>query len=388
MTRNENLQLRTFESLDALEGIRHDWERLLGAYPYSTTFSTWDWLVPWWHAFGAQDRVLAIGGYRGDSLVGLAPLAISRQRGFGAELSFVRLMGDGTPDSDNLDIPTVPGYEAAFSRELFDWLENHRQAWDVCQLRTLPSGSLVGECFVERLKSKGWLPYISTRPQSVIELPETWEQYGKMLSANERAKISSRFRKLEKKYSVEIRQCASQTELESSLLALFDLHGKRWRELGSTGTFDVEERRQFYRELSSLLLKRDLLELWLLKLNGQIVAVQYAFRYGKTVFSLQEGFDPAFSADSVGYVLRSQVLKAMIARGARTYDWLGGTGPAKMRWGASLKNYVDIEFARPNTIGSAYLHLKAASAETKEWLKMRLPPPVLQTLQRLARAIH
>jgi len=388
MTLNENLRLRTFESLDALEGIRHDWERLLGEYPYSTTFSTWEWLAPWWHAFGARERVLAIGGYSGDSLVGLAPLEISSRREFGAELSFVRLMGDGTPDSDNLDIPTIPGYEAAFSQALLDWLDNHSQAWDVCQLRTLPSRSLVGECIVERLKSKGWLPYISTRPQSVIELPSTWEQYGKMLSGNERAKISSRFRKLEKKYKVEIRRCVEQTELESSLVALFDLHGKRWQELGSAGTFDLEERRQFYRELSALLLKKDLLELWLLKLNEQVVAVQYAFRYGNTVFLLQEGFDPAFSADSVGYVLRSQVLNALIARGIRAYDFLGGTGPSKMRWGASLKNYIDIEFARPSTMGSAYLHLKAAAAETKDWLRVSLPSAYLRTLTRFARAIH
>src|SRR3954465_12396916 len=158
MTLNGKLELRVFESIDALEGIRPDWERLSGAYPHSTTFSTSDWLVPWWHAFGARDRVLAIGGYSGDSLVGLAPLSICTQREFGAELSFVRLMGDGTSDSDNLDVPAAPGHEAAFTLALFDWLENQTQAWDVCQLRTLPAKSPVAACFVERLRSRGWLP--------------------------------------------------------------------------------------------------------------------------------------------------------------------------------------------------------------------------------------
>jgi len=293
-------------------------------------------------------------------------------------------MGDGTPDSDNLDIPVLPGYEIAFSHALLSWLETHARTWDVCQFRTLPSASPVGHCIVEHLKSRGWFPYISTRPQSVIELPGTWEKYGKMLSAKERGKIGLRFRKLEKKYKLEIRKCTRESELDCSLSALFELHGKHWQERGLAGSFDVQERRQFYRELSSLLLKKDQLEFWLLKLNDRIVAAQFGFRYGDTVFSLQEGFDPAFSADSVGYVLRSQALKNLIERGIRCYDFLAGTNESKMRWGATLRNYVDIEFARPSTLGSAYLRLKTTTAETKEWLRMRVPSPVLRSWKRLS----
>src|SRR5262245_5717403 len=248
----------------------------------------------------------------------------------------------------------------------------------------LPSASSVCHCIVDLLQSRGWSPYISKRPQSVIELPETWEQYGKMLSAKERGKIGLRFRKLEKKYKLEIRKCAEESELERSLNALFDLHGKHWQQRGLPGTFDIKERRQFYQELSSLLLKKGLLEFWVLKLNDQVVAAQFGFRYDKTVFSLQEGFDPAFSADSVGYVLRSQVLKSIIERGIRAYDFLGGTNESKMRWGATLKNYIDIEFARPSSMGSAYLRLKTKTAETKEWFRMRLPSPVLRTWKRIA----
>ena len=383
---NDTVQIRTCESLDALQKIRHDWERLLAAYPHTTIFSTWDWISPWWHAFASKDRVLSLAGYNEGSLVGLAPLAISQQRGFGANLNFIRLMGDGTPDSDNLDIPVVSGYEIAFSHAVLSWLETHAETWDVCQFRTLPSASPVGHCILKQLTSRGWSPYVSTRPQSVIELPDTWEKYGKMLSAKERGKIGLRFRKLEKKYKLEIRKCAEESELDGSLDALFELHGEHWQERGLPGSFDIQERRQFYRELSSLLLKKDLLEFWLLKLNDRIVAAQFGFRYGDTVFSLQEGFDPAFSADSVGYVLRSQVLKTLIERGIHCYDFLAGTNESKMRWGATLRNYVDIEFARPNTLGSAYLRLKTTTTETKEWLRMRLPSPVLRTWKRLSQA--
>jgi len=50
------------------------------------------------------------------------------------------------------------------------------------------------------------------------------------------------------------------------------------------------------------------LELWLLDLDGRTVAAQCGLRYGELVCALQEGFDPDYATDSVGYVLRSYVL--------------------------------------------------------------------------------
>ena len=73
-----------------------------------------------------------------------------------------------------------------------------------------------------------------------------------------------------------------------------------------------------------MLLSRQRLEFWLLELDEKIVAAQFALRLGETVYQLQEGFDPGYSSDSVGYVLRGQVLRNLIDRGIRRYDFLGG----------------------------------------------------------------
>ena len=94
---------------------------------------------------------------------------------------------------------------------------------------------------------------------------------------------------------------------------------------------------------------RNRLDFWLLKLNGRIVAAQLGLRYGDTVFSLQEGYDPDYSTDSVGYVLRSQVLRNLIAQGVHNYDFLRGTDESKARWGSVVKSYLNINFARPRS---------------------------------------
>jgi len=107
-----------------------------------------------------------------------------------------------------------------------------------------------------------------------------------------------------------------------------------------------------------------------------VIAQDYAFGH-----SLQEGFDPDYAADSVGYVLRSQVLKQLIADGVRRYDFLGGADESKMRWGAELKNYLNLHFARPFSRGSVYLALKNKGTEMKDWLRSRLPAGVWKGLK-------
>jgi len=382
MASDQNLTIVVHDSLESLALLQPEWEALLGEYPPASIFSTYEWLVPWWRAFGNRDRLLVLA-FRSSSsaLVGLAPLAVTIHRGFPSSLRVLRLMGDGSHDSDNLDIPVRPGYEAAVSRRFLDWMRQNARLWDVCELNTLPANSLIGARLTDDLAKSGWRCLTSTRPQSVVELAENWESYLKGISSKERGKIGLRTRRLEKKYEVRIRPWAEENEIDSLLQALFELHAKHWQLRGLPGTLHSPARRQFYGELARLLLARGRLKFWVLELNGKVVAAQFGLRYGTTVFSLQEGFDPEYAADSVGYVLRSQVLKHVIEDGVRRYDFLGGTDESKMRWGAELKNYLNLHFARPGSRGHIYLTLKSQSGRTKAWLRTHLPAAVWKGLK-------
>jgi hypothetical protein len=96
--------------------------------------------------------------------------------------------------------------------------------------------------------------------------------------------------------------------------------------------------------------------------------------YRDTVYALQEGFDPAYALESVGFVLRGHVLRELISQGVRHYDFLATPNPSKQRFGAVTGSYIDVHFARPLTRGSAYLHLLHTVWNSKEWLRRQLPP--------------
>ncbi len=369
------VKVRLYESLAALEGLRAEWDELLSEVPSATTFSTWEWLAPWWRAFGSRQRLTFLAFFSsGERLVGLAPLSLTSWRVTGGlSLRMLRMMGDGSSDSDNLDLIACSGLEDAVADALFEFLESCRHTWDICALNTLPSNSQVGRALISRLEQRNWTRFTYGQEGYVVDLPEDWESYRMQLSYNERGQLGKFSRRLERDYQVRVYRCAAEVELEPCLHSLFELHQKRWRSQGQPGSFACEERRRFYGEISRLFLARGWLQLWLLDLNGVTAAAEFDFRYRDTVYCLQGGFDTDVAKGHLGFVLRGHVLKELIAQQVRHYDFLAGQEFYKSRWGGHATRYLNIHFARPKSRGAAYLYIKHESQEAKAWLRARLP---------------
>lgn len=382
--KDESLQVRVYETLADIEGLRSQWDGLLAEFRGATTFSSWEWLAPWWRAFG-QRRLLLILAFFDESsqLVGLAPLSVEKRKIYLADFKIVRFWGDGSGDSDNLDFPVRPGFEDQAAGALLDYLAKESRRWDYCELNTMPEDSVVGNCLSRQLRDRSWVAYRHQLTGSAIPLPGTWEAYLAELSAKERGKVAYRRRLLEKKYQIRIYKCENQADLKVCLNTLFQLHQKRWNSAGEPGSFLSAERCRFYFEMAALLLERGRLQFWLLDLNGKTVAAQFGFCFDRTFFSLQEGYDPLYSSDSVGYVLRAHVIRQLIAAGVRRYDFLAGEAESKTRWDAAVTQYLNVHFARPASKGSLYLRTVNAASEGKEWLRRNLSDSAWQALHRL-----
>jgi len=383
------LQVRAYRDLDDLQTLVPAWEELLSVYPLATTFCTWEWLSSWWRAFGAGRQLLVLAFYdpsqRDHSqLVALATLSLERHRVAGLmSLKKIRLMGDGSGDSDSLDMPLRPGWGERFAGALLHYLEEQKSVWDFCELNTLPAESPAADSLLRHLQKLGWTALQHQRVASAIPLPDNWETYLQQLSSEDQKNLGRYTRRLEKRYQTRMYRCAQESELPAVLEALFQLHQARWQAAGEPGSFESEERRRFYYELSRLLLARGRLELWVLELNGTIAAVQYAFRHGSTVFQLQEGFDSERSSDRVGFVLRGHVMKQLIEEGVQKYDFLAGEPGYKLRWSAQTGHYVNYHFARRFSLGSAYLRGVHHAKQGKEWLRAQLPKGAWDLLHRV-----
>lgn len=376
------LRVKLYTSWEDLQAIRSSWDQILKTAEGPTIFSTFEWLSSWWKEFGRSARlVMLVFLDFADEIEGLVPLQRDFMEGpLRKHLRRLRFAGDGSEDSDNLDFILRMGIEDAGMRALLAWLEANGN-WDLCELNTLAANSRSVPALLAHLKSRGWTYRVQYTPCSAITLPQSWEIYIEQISKKERSKINYYMGRLKKRYEVRIYKCTEAGELPGSLEALFQLHQLRWQVRGRPGTFASQERRAFYFEIARSFLERRWLEFWLLELDGNPVAAQFGFRYANTVFSLQEGFDPSYSADRVGYLLRAHVLKQLIEEGVRRYDFLGGEDPSKNRWGAQVGEYTNIHFARPLSLGSLYLRLVGLAHFTKEWLRGHLPPRVFDALR-------
>lgn len=369
-----------------LESLRASWNAILERNRKLTIFSTPEWLGSWWRAFGADKQLytLAFRNNRGD-LVCLLPLYLQRVRsGLFTPLWELRFLGDGSTDSDNLDFIILPGYESAVVRSLRQHLLAEPR-WTICRLNVMPSDSVMANALLQEVYLAGWKFKISNVAWNLIELPKTWEAYLKQLSHNERAKIAIRRRRLEKRYQVRFYKCITTTELPACLESLFHLHQKRWQARGKPGAFASKARQEFYYDMAQQFLTRGWLALWVLELNGAVVAVQFTFRYLDTVYLLQEGFDPAYAANSVGHALRSYSLRELIESGVRQYDFLAGGDKSKLRWKCTTGNYLNLHFARPGSRGSVYLSLTHFTQTLKSWIRRLLPPLFITFLSKLRR---
>src|SRR5207237_9354185 len=98
------------EQIPASEAIMRDNASL-------SIFSTPEWLGSWWKAFGSSKRMHALAfSIKDNSLVGLALFYFDEIHSpvFG-KLTRLRLVGDGSGYSDNLDLIFQPGLERVCS---------------------------------------------------------------------------------------------------------------------------------------------------------------------------------------------------------------------------------------------------------------------------------
>ncbi len=363
-----------------LERLRPEWNRLMELNPALGLFSTPDWLAPWWRAYSGKKELLSLVASDAEAgVVAILPMYLERVRSFGLTLRRLRLIGDGSKDSDDLDFIIHPGYEDMVVKGFLAWARARR--FDVCELNCVSPRSTSVNLIQQGTVEAGWGHMAGQWPTGIVRLPGTWEQYLKRLSSKERGKVGNRYRHLQNRYKVAFHRCEGIEQLPSCLETLFRLHQKRWQSRGEKGSFSVAERRQFYYDMAAALARRGGLELWVMALNGEPVAAQIGLRYRDTVHSLQEGFDPVYASDSVGYVLRSHVLRHCIETGVRQYDFLAGDQDSKQRWGTEAGHYTNFHFAPAAGLGSPYLAAAEKVEAAKSWLREHLPGHLLAKLQ-------
>lgn len=364
-----------------VRALAREWRALHDTLPDATPFTSHEWLASWWQAYG-DGRPLRVLAFRAhDALVGVTALYLDRD-GPRRWCRVLRFVGDGTFDSDYLGPLCAPAWQAAVHARLVEWLRAER-GWDAIDLRELPGDSVLPDVLSAQARDAGWLARLEHGRCALLDLPPSLDEFLRARQARFRTRVRALLRRLDEGGLV-FEPDTAPAQLRARVRSLFRLHQARWQATGGPGVFGKRARRQFYARFVPRFAQRGWLRLYSLRQGDAYVAHQLCFGGDGVTYLLQEGFDTTDPAASYGQMLRAAVVRELIARGERRYDFLGGYSRHKEDWGAVQGVTSHVIVARPTLRGRAYFHAPALRERAAQVAKRVLPAAVVQRLRERA----
>lgn len=359
------------------------WDALLRESASNTIFLSWEWVDAWWSAYGKSGELRILAAFDDHEVLrGIAPLRLQTIRRYGQAVSALTFLGDGSNDSDYLDLIAASGHEEEVVASFYKHWANELNCGKVLLLNEIPETSRCLPFLRNLADNQGALWTETEVPCGTVPLPESWDQYLAQLRPRFRTKIRSVLRDLEGRPEVQFGVCQSSEQVRAMLPIFFDLHTKRWVEDGKPGVFGWDQKREFYFALSERLLERGWLRFSWLKFNETVLACQYGFAYQSKYFLLQEGYEPASEHWNLGIGLRAWTIRSFIEEGLREYDFLGGRVLRhRSDWGAETKSSKKIQLADATYKNRLFCGGSEWEERARESVKRLVPNKVLAARQ-------
>lgn len=345
------MQLTWFTRFADVESIRSAWDDLAEAVG-GDIYSSFDWCAVWWRHYG-RNRKLRLGIVRdGERLVAVLPLFCETLYHGLFPVRVVRVVGcDHSVSSCNVSVRSDYLHEvpAVLVDQLCD-LEN----WDMIHFGPLSSYFVGAEAFAAAFESNPQVGAVELDKrrhgvQTLVDLPEDYDQYLRSLKPNERRDTQRRQRRLAEQCEFRPRVVASAGDLNAAFNRFVCLHHKQWTVQGRLGHFgDWPDALAFHRDMlhaQSRQGRPSFAEVWA---DSELLAAQYEYQFGRRVHWLLSSRTNESKWDrfSPGRLVHLTAVRHAIDAGARQIDDMQGRYRYKMRLGGRLAPFLCISVLR------------------------------------------
>lgn len=307
--------LDVLKDVAGLIAIRREWSSLS-----RNPFQFPEWALTWWRHFGSGDLHTLVFHKQG-RIAGIVPAFLHRWNG----RRQITLIGSGITDS--LDPPIDSECQGAVARALGVHLASNPH-WDICEWQDLPIESPLRQVASDSLEVAVRSDADCTR----VSLPESLEDFWRSRSKDLRRNVRRYREKAGNRGTVTCEiACEMQPELVNGLIAL---HEARWRARAQPGMIAANRSAPFLRDIAQEFARMGILRLFALRFEGELAAAIFAWLHQGTLSFYMSGFEPRFEWFSPGQLLLSECLRYSYEHGCRTWDFLRGTEPYKLAWGA------------------------------------------------------
>jgi CelD/BcsL family acetyltransferase involved in cellulose biosynthesis len=323
----DSLQVREWTD-DDWAARESQWNGLLATSGLDPLFLSWNWMRLWWQFFGGRpgDALCLLAAYRGETLVGLAPLYSAKVRRNllpHRSLQFIGISWRNTNAliSEYLDVISAPGDRDAVRALFLRHLLSH-DSWSELIVSYTPAPEAWKNAFRESIGHRSF--YARDVSQSVshqADLGSGFQQYLSRLGESTRRSLWHLRRRLRSQGRVRLEQVSAE-QVASGFQDLNRLHALRWRQPAFGG-----KRLGFHEALARRLAERDELRLSRLWVGDRVVSVLYDIRKAHRQYNLKLGFDSSIERSfSLGLIHFGFAMESACDEGTTTYDFLAGRG--------------------------------------------------------------
>lgn len=322
-------------SKENFESIGEEWECILPHTGANTIFITPWWQQLWWNRYGNDDAELEILSIRDeDSLLGIAPLMTR-----GDTLSF---LGD-TDLFDYHDFLVREGCEDDFYATLWQHIES--MDWQKMELKSLREASETLRRFPAFAQTSGWTATVNDEDVSpYTDLDSSWDDYVAGLRKKDRHELRRKLRRLNNGNEASQYAFDDPGEIANAMPEFFRLMRASRPDKDD---FLTSDREQFFSELAQELSSREQFRLFFLEINNVRVASCICFDYNGSYLLYNSGYDPEYSALSVGLLNKALCIQEAIESGKRKFDFLRGNERYKYNLGGINQTIHELVITRP-----------------------------------------
>ncbi len=346
------MRARLIQTPEAWARIADDWNRLLDRMPEGSGIMSYEYLNSWWAHFGISNQLSIHVLYRGNEVIGIAPMMIAPKRILGVYRPRLEFIGDqvntDTPDlivdESQADIrslvwrcvmTSIPRFDAIYLREQEGDAESH----------AISTAVRPGEFTLTASESMD-SPYVM--------FDHTWDEYLAARSRALRKGFRSKLRKLNALGELRFHGYKGGANAAANLAKFLDIESRSWKAKEEMGVSGNSARLSFYHSLMTTLGSADKIHFRFLSLDGKPIAGTIGLIRNGRFESLEICHDQAFDRFSPGVVLTGLELEECFGLSEyREYNFLVGTYANKTPWQTHARSVRDMYTLPRNVWGYA-----------------------------------
>jgi len=184
-----------------------------------------------------------------------------------------------------------------------------------------------------------------------VPLEGGWQSHLERLPAKFRKELRRVRRRLEEQGVVSFDASNGDRRLTERLEEVLAVENSGWKRDRGTAIASGADTRSFYVNLARWAAGRGFLRLFVLRLDGAPIAVDYCLEDHGVRYMLKGGFDPRYASWSPGALLLEDGLAHAAQLGIKEVDLGGGSDAYKLRWTSSVRTRVRLEAFAPSIPG-------------------------------------